>query len=281
MVTTTIDPTLQTAGVEAVRDVVTKDGAHRNVSQGALVSLAPDGAILAMVGGLDHGASAFNRVVQARRQPGSSFKAFVYGAAMEHGLTPMTVRDDAPISYGNWTPENYGHSYARLVTLVEALRPVAEHRLGAADPGAFLATATVADFAQSPSASPTSRPIPAPRSRSALATRSAPWRWRPAIRCSRTGGGADHALSGQRSCARPSGDVLYSHVPSRAPTPVMDPLYATRMIDMLKAVVTGGTGTSANIGRPMAGKTGTSQNWRDAWFVGFTPDILTAVSGGQ
>ena len=76
------------------------------------------------------------------------------------------------------------------------------------------------------------------------------------------------------------GDVIWSHSAS-APTPVLDPLFATRMVSMLKAVITSGTGTGANIGRPAAGKTGTSQDWRDAWFVGFTPDILTAVWVGN
>ena len=76
------------------------------------------------------------------------------------------------------------------------------------------------------------------------------------------------------------GDVIYAHAAS-APTPVLDPLYATRMVEMLKGVITGGTGTGANIGRPAAGKTGTSQDWRDAWFVGFTPDIADRGLGRQ
>src|SRR6185437_76735 len=121
VVRTTIDPMLQQAGTDAVRSVVLGEGRGRRVSQGALVSLAPDGAILAMVGGLDHDKSAFNRVTQAKRQPGSSFKAFVYGAAVEHGNTEQTVRDDAPISYAGWNPENYGGSYAGPVTLQQAL----------------------------------------------------------------------------------------------------------------------------------------------------------------
>jgi len=275
VVTTTIDPTLQTAGVEAVRDVVTKDGAHRNVSQGALVSLAPDGAILAMVGGLDHGASAFNRVVQARRQPGSSFKAFVYGAAMEHGLTPMTVRDDAPISYGNWTPENYGHGYAGPVTLEEALARslnTVSVRLTLE-----LGPATVADFARRLGLSDIP-PNPGP-SIALGAYEVSPLELAAGYQVFQTGGGrtTPYLVSEVRSTR---GDVLYSHAQS-APTPVLDALFATRMVEMLKKVVTGGTGTGANIGRPEAGKTGTSQNWRDAWFVGFTPDILTAVWVGN
>ncbi|MEJ0066937.1 MAG: transglycosylase domain-containing protein [Caulobacteraceae bacterium] len=122
VVKTTIDPALQTLGAATLRDVIAKQGAARRVSQGALVALAPDGAILAMVGGLDHDKSPFNRVVQAHRQPGSSFKAFVYGRRRwSTGAKPTDIRQDAPISYAGWNPENYGHGYAGAVTLASAL----------------------------------------------------------------------------------------------------------------------------------------------------------------
>ena len=240
-----------------------------------MVALAPDGAIVALVGGLDQDKSAFNRVTQARRQPGSSFKAFVYGAAMEHGLTPMTVRDDAPISYGNWTPENYGHGYAGPVTLEEALarslNTVAVRLTLEVGP------ATVADFARRLGLSdiPTN---PGP-SIALGAYEVSPLELAAGYQVFQTGGGrtTPYLVSEIRSTR---GEVLYSHAQS-APTPVLDALFATRMVEMLKKVVTGGTGTGANIGRPAAGKTGTSQNWRDAWFVGFTPDVLTAVWVGN
>jgi penicillin-binding protein 1A len=94
-----------------------------------------------------------------------------------------------------------------------------------------------------------------------------------------TGGGrtTPYLITSVRSTR---GDILYSHAAS-APTPVLDPLFATRMVEMLKGVILAGTGTGANIGRPAAGKTGTSQNWRDAWFIGFTPDVLAAVWVGN
>jgi penicillin-binding protein 1A len=275
VVKTTIDARLQTAAVDAVRSVVLKEGAHRNVSQGALVTLAPDGAIVAMVGGLDHGASAFNRVVQARRQPGSSFKAFVFGAAMEHGLTPTTVRDDAPISYAGWTPENYGHSYAGPVMLEDALA----RSLNTVSVRLTLEVgpSTVADFARRLGLSdiPTN---PGP-SIALGAYEVSPLEMAAGYQVFQTGGGrtTPYLVSEVRSTR---GEVLYAHADS-APTPVLDPLYATRMIVMLKKVVTSGTGTGAALDRPVAGKTGTSQNWRDAWFVGFTPDYLTAVWVGN
>jgi penicillin-binding protein 1A len=275
VISTTVDPVLQATGVAAVRDVVLKEGARRNVSQGALVSLAPDGAILAMVGGLDHDKSSFNRVVQARRQPGSSFKAFVYGAAVEHGDLPGDIRDDAPISFGNWSPENYGKSYAGPVTLRQALarslNTVSVRLTLEVGPQAVAAFARRLGLADIPA-------DPGP-SIALGAYEVSPLELAAGYQVFQTGGGktTPYLVSEVRSTR---GDVLWAHAASAA-TPVLDPLFATRMIDMLKAVITSGTGVGANIGRPVAGKTGTSQNWRDAWFVGFTPDILTAVWVGN
>ena len=275
VVKTTIDPALQTLGTNTLRDVIAKQGAHRSVSQGALVSLANDGAILAMVGGLDHDKSPFNRVVQAHRQPGSSFKAFVYGAAVERGAKPTDIRQDAPISYAGWTPENYGHGYAGAVTLASALarslNTVAVRLTLEVGP------ASVAEFARRLGLSD----IPAnPGPSIALgAYEVTPLEMAAGYSVFQNGGGRNQPyLVSEIHSTR--GDLIYAHTTS-APTPVLDPLYATRMITMLKGVIAGGTGTAANIGRPAAGKTGTSQDWRDAWFVGFTPDILTAVWVGN
>jgi len=275
VVKTTIDPALQTLGATTLRDVIARQGARRNVSQGALVTLAPDGAILAMVGGLDHDKSPFNRVVQAHRQPGSSFKAFVYGAAVERGARPADIRQDAPISYAGWNPQNYERGYAGAVTLATALarslNTVAVRLTLEVGPD------SVADFARRLGLSD----IPAhPGPSIALgAYEVTPLEMAAGYQVFQDGGGrTEPYLISQISSTR--GDVIYAHTAS-APTPVLDPLYATRMVEMLKGVITAGTGVGANIGRPAAGKTGTSQDWRDAWFVGFTPDLLTAVWVGN
>ncbi len=275
VIRTTIDPALQTLGTNTLRDVIAKQGAARHVTQGALVTLAPDGAILAMVGGLDHDKSPFNRVVQAHRQPGSSFKAFVYGAAVEHGARPTDVREDAPISYAGWNPENYGKGYAGQVTLQSALarslNTVAVRLTLEVGPDA------VADFARRLGLTD----IPAhPGPSIALgAYEVTPLEMATGYQVFQSGGGRTepYLVSEIRSTR---GDLIWAHATS-APTPVMDPLYATRLVTMLKTVITAGTGTGANIGRPAAGKTGTSQDWRDAWFVGFTPDLVTAVWVGN
>jgi penicillin-binding protein 1A len=275
VVKTTIDPALQDLGTATLRDVVGKEGARRNVTQGALVTLAPDGAILAMVGGLDHDKSPFDRVLQAHRQPGSSFKAFVYGSAVEHGDRPTDIRQDAPISYAGWNPENYGHGYAGAVTLQQALA----RSLNTVSVRLTLEVGpdSVAEFARRLGVAD----IPAhPGPSIALgAYEVTPLEMATGYQVFQDGGGRTepYLVSEIRSTR---GDLLYSHAAS-APSPVLDPLYATRMVEMLKTVITAGTGTGANIGRPAAGKTGTSQDWRDAWFVGFTPDLLTAVWVGN
>ena len=120
---TTLDMRLQKAAEAAIESTLVESGEQYNVHQGALVSMDPDGAIRAMVGGRDYGASTFNRAVNALRQPGSSFKPYVYATALETGkYTPDTMVVDAPVSIGNWSPQNYGRSYKGRLTLRDALR---------------------------------------------------------------------------------------------------------------------------------------------------------------
>src|SRR6202453_3035273 len=121
VVTTTINLTMQGEAERALTDDLNAKGAKFGVEQGALVALDPSGAVKAMVGGRNYADSQFNRAVAAKRQPGSSFKPFVYLAALEKGLTPDTVRDDAPISVKGWSPENYSREYFGPVTLTKAL----------------------------------------------------------------------------------------------------------------------------------------------------------------
>jgi penicillin-binding protein 1A len=275
VVTTTIDPALQASATNIVRAVIDGEGVRRNAHQAALVSLAPDGGVLAMVGGVSHDASPFNRVTQAHRQPGSSFKAFVYGAAVERGATARDVWDDAPISYAGWTPQNYEGGYAGKVTLQEALARslnTVSVRLTLS-----IGPASVADFARRLGLSD----IPAnPGPSIALgAYEVTPLELAGGYQVFQLGGGRTqpYLVSQVRSTR---GDVIWAHADS-APTPVLDPLYATRMVGLLKGVIQFGTGTGANIGRPAAGKTGTSEDWRDAWFAGFTPDFTTVVWVGN
>lgn len=120
VVTTTIDPRLQ-AAEGALKEELDKKGAKYGVSQGFIVSIDPNGAIRALVGGRDYSESRYNRAVSAKRQPGSAFKPFVYLAGLEHGMTPESVREDGPLNIKGWTPENYSHEYFGPVTLTKAL----------------------------------------------------------------------------------------------------------------------------------------------------------------
>ena len=121
VVRTTIDSSLQASAEKALTEELAQKGDKSGVSQGALVAMTPDGAVRAMIGGRNYGESQFNRAVAAKRQPGSAFKPFVYLTALEHGLTPDSVREDAPIKIKGWQPENYGHEYFGPVTLTKAL----------------------------------------------------------------------------------------------------------------------------------------------------------------
>src|SRR5215472_6632283 len=121
VVQTTIDANLQASAEKALVEELAQKGDKNGVAQGALVAMTPDGAVRALVGGRNYAESQFNRAVAAKRQPGSAFKPFVYLAALEHGLTPDTVRDDKPISVKGWQPENYNHEYFGAVTLSKAL----------------------------------------------------------------------------------------------------------------------------------------------------------------
>ena len=121
VVETTIDPKLQAVAEAAVIDELAAKSVKFNVSQGALVAMTPDGAVRAMVGGRNYAESQYNRAVTAKRQPGSAFKPFVYLTAIEAGLTPETIRQDAPLDVKGWKPENYSHEYFGAVTLTQAL----------------------------------------------------------------------------------------------------------------------------------------------------------------
>ena len=121
IVDSTVDLHLQKIAEKSIRRLIEAKGNKLEVTQGALVSIDNSGAVRAMVGGYDYADSQFDRASEARRQPGSAFKPFVYMAALEQGRTPDSVRNDAPISIGNWTPDNYGGKYYGKVTLATAL----------------------------------------------------------------------------------------------------------------------------------------------------------------
>ena len=275
VVTLTIDRALQTSATQIVRRVIEARGRATGAGQAALVALGPEGDVRALVGGVDHGFSRFDRAVQAQRQPGSAFKPFVYAAALEAGIRPTDTRTDAPIRLGPWSPENYGGGYRGVITIEDALvhsvNTIAVRLTKEVGPD------KVADVAQRFGLAS----IPAdPGLSVALGSYETNL-------LELTSGYQVFQQDGRRlepylvsRIATSSGQVLYEARPP-PPRQVYDPARAGTMVRMMKAVIERGTGTHAAIGRPAAGKTGTSQTWRDAWFVGFTPDWVCGVWVGN
>jgi len=275
VVDTTIDGSLQAVAEKAVIEEIAQKGKKFGVEQGALVAMTPDGAVRALVGGRSYVENQFNRAVAAKRQPGSAFKPFVYLTALEHGLTPDTIRDDRPIELKNWRPENYGHEYFGPVTLTQALAqslntvsvrltlefgPTAvvrtAHRLGIAsklEPNASIALGT------------------SEVSVLELVSAYAPFA---------NGGNAviPHVVVRVRTA---QGKTLYArNAPSLGR--VVDPRYVAMMNAMMRETLTSGTARKADLpGWAAAGKTGTSQDFRDVWFLGYTSRLVTGVWFGN
>ncbi len=274
VVTTTLDPKMQAYAERAVANTLATDGAADHVSQGALVAMSPDGAIRAMVGGSNYNDSQFNRATQAERQPGSSFKPFVYLAALEHGIKPTDIFNDAPVRIGDWEPHNYENKYRGNVTVADAvaysINTVAAqviHRVGANN---VIAAARRLGI---------TTPLPDDDSL-ALGTGSVTLMELTAAYAAFASGGIaawPHAILEIRDA---HGNVLYHRSGSGAPR-VIDANVAGEMNQLLEGVIQHGTGRAAALNRPDAGKTGTTQDFRDALFVGYTADLVCGVWFGN
>lgn len=275
LVRLSIDPALQAQAATILNQVMATDGAQAGAGQAALVTLGPDGSVRAMIGGVDYGASVFNRATQAQRQPGSTFKPFVYAAALEKGVLPSDVRVDGPVRFGDWRPGNYGGGYRGPVTvetaLARSINTVAV-KLGAEAGGPALGDISrrfgFTTIPANPSLAVTlgSYEVSLMELTSAFQVfQQAGGRVRPSI------------IEEIRTV---DGDSIFLRAPS-GPMPAIDLTYASMMVKMMKRVITSGTGTRAAFDWPAAGKTGTSQNWRDAWFVGFTDEYVTGVWVGN
>jgi penicillin-binding protein 1A len=271
VVKTTIDSGLQAGAEQALTEELAQKGAKNGVSQGALVAMTPDGAVRAMIGGRNYAESQFNRAVAAKRQPGSAFKPFVYLTALEHGLTPDTVRQDAPIKIKGWQPENYGHEYYGAVTLSKALalslNTVSVRLTMEFTPAAVIRTAYRLGIASKLE----------PNASIALGTSEvSPLELVSAYAPFANGGLAvvPHVI--ERITAS-NGKVLYTHNDQPLGR-IIEARYVAMMNEMMAQTLTIGTAHKAALpGWPAAGKTGTSQDFRDAWFVGYTAHLVTGV----
>lgn len=270
-----IDSTLQHATAAAVREGLAADGRAAGASQGAAIVLGNDGSIRALVGGLDYDVSPFNRAVQARRQPGSTFKPFVYAAALDKGVTPSDTVVDGPVRFGNWAPQNYGGGYRGPVTvetaLINSINTVAVKLAQRAGGPAIGDLARRFGFTTIPERPDLSVALGAYEV-SLLELTSGFQVFQQ--------GGKRIAPTVIESVDTKAGANLFTR-PAPAALPVYDITRASMMVRMMRRVVEVGTARRAAFDHPAAGKTGTSQNWRDAWFVGFTPDYVTGVWVGN
>jgi penicillin-binding protein 1A len=270
VVETTLDLRLQRAAEAAIADTLKRNSRRAGVEEGALVALSLDGAVRAMVGGVDYEQSQFNRAIEAERQPGSAFKPFVYLAGLEAGLQPSDHFVDGPISVGGWRPRDYIGHYQGDMTMAEALArsvntisvQVALH----AGIGNVVATAhrlgIVSPLPQDVSIALGSDGV----NLLELVAAYAPF--------ANAGFGVwPHGIVEVRGR---DGRVLYrGNRASRGR--VIGPELVGEMNEMLAGVITHGTGTAAALPRPAAGKTGTTQDYRDAWFVGYTAGLVAGV----
>lgn len=276
VIRTTLDPELTRAAYETIGRHLEQSGEASNAGEAALVLLAPDGSIRAMAGGRDYGDSQFNRAVQAQRQPGSAFKPIVFTAALEAGHDPSDAIWDEPVDLEGWSPENFGGSYRGLVTLAEALKR--SINTVTAQLGGEVGTERIIATAQRMGIRSSLANLPS------IALGAA-----EVNLLELTGAYSVFANDGVRrdpwfimAVTTSRGDMLYEHDPPGRDRRAIDVGVARAMSTMLQDVVIGGTGRAAALGeRPTAGKTGTSQQFRDGWFLGYTADYTAGIWVGN
>ena len=290
VVRTTIDMRVQRAAEEAVENQLRQFGRDYHATQAATVVADLDGGVRAMVGGRDYGVSQFNRATDAMRQPGSSFKPYVYTTALLNGFKPNSIVVDGPVCLGNWCPQNYGHSYSGRVTLTQAITrsinvvPIKlsiaignnpRNQWNAAKKGRAKIVEVARKFGiVTPLPDTPSLPIGADEVNvleHAVAYATFPNKGRAVT---------PHAILEVRTGA---GDPVWRwDRDGPKPRQVIPPSVAADMAGMMSHVVSEGTARRAALdGIPAAGKTGTTNNYRDAWFVGYTGNFTCAVWYGN
>lgn len=275
VISLTVDADLQRAVAEQVSKRIAEEGLPADATQSAIVLLHPEGGLAAMVGGVDYTSSQFNRATQAKRQPGSSFKTFVFAAALQAGIDPFSVYDDKEVEFGEWKPKNYTPGFYGPVTVSEAfalsLNTVAAQIGNEIGESRIVSLARsfgiVSDLQPLPSIALGSQEVSLYEMTSAYGT------------LAKNGNRLDPYFIARVEDSR--GQIIYERKQS-APVPIYPASLASDMNAMLARVVLDGTGVNAKVpGWTVAGKTGTSQDWRDAWFVGYTSELVGGVWVGN
>jgi penicillin-binding protein 1A len=275
VVQTTFDLQTQELAERAVAQNFAQYAAKFRAGQAALVAMTPDGAVRAMVGGRHYGDSPYNRAADARRQPGSAFKPFVYLTAFEHGRKPDDIMNDGPVDIHGWKPsDNEGH-YEGNITLTRAFAKssnvVAAQLIAEVGPKAVARTAHRLGITTSLLAVPSLALGSSTVSPLELTAAYAPF----------ANGGEAVTPHGILSIRTRGGHVIWARENS-SKARVMSEQNAAEVVGMMTQVMTAGTGKAARLDeRPSAGKTGTTQDFHDAWFVGFTADLVTGVWVGN
>lgn len=274
IIETTMNPKIQTFAEESLARHIRENGEESHMSQGAVIVMRPNGAVLAVVGGKDYAESQFNRATQAMRQPGSSFKPFVYLTALEYGWRPTDTIMDEPITRGRYRPKNFKNQYYGEVDLLTALtlslNTVSYQLTKQLTPAAVIDTARRLGIEEELDADLSLalgtnelRPIELIGAYASIAN-----------------GGVTVKPYGITKIIGEDGTVYYERQEKRGKR-MIDPKAISDLTMMMQSVVENGTGRGANFGAGAAGKTGTSQESRDAWFMGFTDRLVTGVWVGN
>jgi len=284
VVRTALDPNLQHFAEREIEADLRQYGHDYGASQSAVVIADLDGAVRAMVGGRDYGASQFNRAVDALRQPGSSFKPYVYATALANGFTPNSIVVDSPVCIGNWCPHNYSGGYSGSLTLTQAITnsinviPV-KLSIALGDGNPKLGRAKIVQTARNfgiwtPLPDTPSLPIGADEVN--VLEHAVAYATFPNLGKAVTPHAALEVRTG-------TGQLVWRFDrDGKRPEQVISPQVALEMIGMMNSVVQNGTGRKAQLdGVPVAGKTGTTNGWRDAWFVGYSGNFVGAVWMGN
>jgi penicillin-binding protein 1A len=274
-IVTTLDASMQAAASTAIEDVLKKRGEGAQAQQAALVAMHPDGAVRAITGGRNYSQSTFNRATNAHRSPGSGFKPLVYLTALEQGLSRDTIRYDEPISVQDYTPANFDGSYAGPVTLQDAL--VRSINTVAVGLGQEVGLTSVISTAQRLGIKSALQP----NASLALGTSEVTPLELTAAYASFASLGLEAVPYTVTEIRAFDGSVLYKRQPAE-PRRVISNENTLAMNAMLYEAVQSGTGRGAALrGRQVAGKTGTSADHRDAWFIGYSTDLVAGVWVGN
>ena len=274
----TVDIDMQRAAQEALVATLRTTGRRANPFAGAMVAMEPDGAVRAIIGGIDYGESQFNRATHARRQPGSSFKIYVYATALENGYTPKTLVRDASGSCGNWAPRNYsgGGGSGRSLTVTDAFK--VSLNTTAADLSFKVGRDKVVEMTRRLGVVGVRKTCSM-----ALGDTGITLLQHTAAYATFANGGKLTRPYAVLELINSKGEVIYSRERDEPEAPQVVPRRVVEMMNqMMLAVVNEGTGRRAILDFTHAvGKTGTSSSWRDAWFVGFTGALVTGVWVGH